>query len=223
MKAQDYEFPPAALFTTIAVCPWRERSPRVDGKLGDWDDSQIMPPLGELSGGEQFARVLLAWNDRGLYFAVDVAKNEPVVVNRQTPASADAVELFINTRAASTGHRATQFCYHLIILPRSPGAGRGGPMIWQRPLRRALQKSPPVDFDAIRLATDLRVDGYAIELAMPPDALRSLELTAGARLGMAVVVHDIQRGTECWGTSDDFPYDRDPSTWGLVEFGPIGT
>jgi len=31
----DWEFPPAALFTTVAVAPWRERSVRIDGSLGE--------------------------------------------------------------------------------------------------------------------------------------------------------------------------------------------
>ncbi len=219
MSGQDYEFPPAALFTTIAVCPWRRLSPRVDGKLGDWSDEQLMPRLGELAGGEQFARLSLAWNQHGLYVALDVTKGEPVVVNRQHPGTGDAVELFIDTRAAGTSHRATQFCYHLIILPTTPGAGHGGPMIWQRPIRRALQESPPPDFAAIRLASDLRDDGYAVELALPPDSLHGYEPAEGLRMGMAMVVHDIQRGAQFWGTCRDFPYQRDPSTWGLVEHG----
>lgn len=219
MRTRDYEFPPAALFTTIAVCPWRERSPRVDGKLNDWDATQIMPPLAELSGGAQYAPLLLAWNERGLYLALDVPKDAPVVTNRQNPPAGDALELFVDTRAAGTSHRATQFCYHLIVLPRPPGSARGGPLIWQLPLRRALQKSPPADFDAIRLAADLRTDGYALELAIPPEALHGYEPAPGRRIGLAAIVHNIQRGAQHWGTSPEFPYERDPSTWGLVEHG----
>lgn len=218
-NAREYEFPPAALFSTIAVCPWRERSPRVDGRLGDWDDTQLMPALGELSGGVQYAALYLAWNERGLYLALDVPKDAPVVTNRQNPAAGDALELFVDTRAAGTSHRATQFCYHLIILPRPPGRSRGGPLIWQRPLRRALQPAPPADFGAIRLAAHLRDDGYGLELAIPPEALHGYEPAAGQRIGMAAIVHDIQRGATYWGTSPEFPYQRDPSTWGLVEHG----
>jgi len=216
----DWEFPPAALFTTVAVAPWRERSARVDGSLGDWDESQLMPPLGELAGGEEFARVYLAWNERGLYVAVDVTKDEPVVTNRQNPGAGDAVELLIDTRGGRTSHRATQFCYHLIVLPTRPGSTGGEPMIWQARMRRALQRSPEPDFEAIRLAAALREDGYAVELAFAPESLHGYEPAAGLRIGMAVIVHDIQRGTQYWGSARDFPWDRDPSTWGLVEHGP---
>jgi len=221
VSAGDYEFPPAALFTTVAVAPWRERPVRVDGSLGEWSEHEVMPPLAELAGGEQFARLLLAWNRQGLYVAVDVPKSERIVTNRQNPAAGDAIELFIDTRGGRTGHRATQFCYHLIVLPVPPGSEEGGPIIWQRPLRRALQRSPAPDFDAIRVATGRHEDGYAIELAFAPDSLHGYEPAEGLRIGMVVVVHDIQRGRQVWGSSPDFPYERDPSTWGLVEHGPI--
>ncbi len=218
----DYEFPPVALFTTVAVAPWRERSARIDGSLGDWEDSQLMPPLSELAGDDEFARLYMAWNDRGLHLAVDVPKHERVVVNRQHPGAGDSLELFIDTRGARTSHRATQFCYHLIILPTRPGAGRGEPMIWHSRMRRALQRAPEPDFEAIRVASALRDDGYAIELAFPPESLHGYEPASGLRIGMAVIVNDIQRGRQYWGTSRDFPYERDPSAWGLVEHGPRG-
>ncbi|MGD9498519.1 MAG: sugar-binding protein [Armatimonadota bacterium] len=219
MTGADWEFPPAALFQTVAICPWRERPVRVDGSLGEWGEGELMPLLGELAGGAQFAQLYLAWNERGLYLAVDVPKHERVVTNRHNPASGDALELFIDTRGGRTSHRATQFCYHLIVLPTAPGRGAHGPTIWQRPLRRALQRSPAADLDAIRLAANLREDGYAIELAFPPESLHGYEPAAGVRIGMAAVIHDIQRGTHLWGTSREVPYDRDPSTWGLVEHG----
>lgn len=222
MSGADYEFPPAALFQPVAVAPWRSRSPRVDGSLGEWDDDSLMPPLGELSGGEQYAALYAGWNHRGLYLGLDVPKQEPVVTNRENPGTGDALQLFIDTRGAQTSHRATQFCYHLIVLATSPGAGGGDPLIWQEPLRRALQRSPQADFDAIRLAADLRDDGYALELALPPDSLHGYEPAEGLRIGMAAVVTDIQRGTQYWGTAKDFPYARDPSTWALLEHGPRG-
>lgn len=221
MSGRHYEFPSAALFTTIAVCPWRERSPRVDGKLGDWEKTQLMAPLDELSSGAQYAALYLAWNERGLYLALDVPKDAPVVTNRQNPPAGDALELYIDTRAGGTSHRATQFCYHLIVLPRPPGSARGGPLIWQRPLRRALQKAPNADLNAVRLAADLRADGYALELAIPPEALHGYEPAPGLRIALAAIVHDIQRGAQHWGTSPEFPYERDPSTWGLVEHGAL--
>lgn len=220
MSKSEFEFPPAALFSTIAFCPWREQSPRVDGSLGDWSAEHAMPPLGELSGGEQFGTLSLAWNERGLYLAVDVPKHEQVVTNRESPGSGDAVELLIDTRGSRTSHRASQFCYHLFILPTPPGELREEPVIWQRPIRRALQRAPQVDLDAVRLASRFDDDGYAIEAAFEPDALHGYEPAPGLRIGMAAVIHDIQRGRQFWGTSPDFPWQRDPSTWGIVEHAP---
>ena len=222
MIGSEFEFPPAALFSTIARCPWREQSPRVDGSLADWLDEQTMPPLGELSGGEQFATISLSWNERGLYIAVDVQKDQAaqVVTNRDNPASGDAIELLLDTRGSRISHRASQFCYHLVILPTPPGEAGDEPMIWQRPIRRALQRSPQIDLNAVRLASRLRDDGYVIEAAFAPEALHGYEPAPGLRIGMAVVVHDIRRGRQFWGTSPDFPWQRDPGTWGIVEHVP---
>jgi hypothetical protein len=222
MSTSDFEFPPAALFSTVALCPWRENSPRVDGSLGDWDEQQVMPALGELSGGDQFAKLSLAWNDRGLYLAVDIPRDEgaQVVTNRESPGSGDAMELLIDTRGSRTSHRANQFCYHLIVLPSPPGEVAEEPVIWQRPIRRALQRSPQVDLDAVRLASGLREDGYAMEIALEPDALHGYDPAPGLRIGLAVVIHDIQHGRQFWGTSPDFPWKRDPTTWGILEHAP---
>jgi hypothetical protein len=219
VSSSDFEFPPAALFSTIISCPWRERSPRVDGSLGEWSPEQVMPPLGELSGRDQFAELSLSWNERGLYVAVDVPKPEPVqvVTNRESPSSGDAIELFIDTRGSRTSHRANQFCYHLTILPTPPGERREEPVIWQRPIRRAMQRAPQIDHNAVRLASGIREDGYSVEAAFEPDALHGYEPAPGLRIGMAVVIHDIEHGRQFWGTSPDVPWKRDPSTWGIVE------
>ncbi len=217
MTGTDYEFPPGALFSTIAICPWRERSPGVDGSLGDWTGDEAMPPLGELAGKEQFAAISMAWNDHGLYLAVEVPKEQQVVTNRQSPSSGDAMEIFIDTRASRESHRASQFCYHLTALPLPPGEKRGEPVIWQSPIRRARQRAPEADFDAVRIASGMYDESYCMEIAFEPEALHGYEPAAGARIGMALVIYDIHRGRQLWGTASDFPYERDPSTWGIVE------
>ncbi len=216
MTSNEHEFPPAALFSTIALCPWREVSPRVDGRLSDWSDHELMPPLEELSGGEQYADLYLAWNDRGFYLALRMPKDEPVVTNRANPNAGDALELFLDTRGSQTSHRATQFCYHLWVLPKAPPGGGEDPVIFQQPIKRALQRSPEADFSSIRLASSLDDGGYVLEMAFESDSLHGVETTAGGRLALAAIVHDIQRGRQYWGTSPDVPYERDPSTWEIV-------
>jgi len=217
VSASDFEFPPAALFSTVTLCPWREKSPRIDGALGDWSDEQLMPPLGELAGEEQFASLWMAWNERGLYLALSVPKHERIVTNRESPSSGDAFELFIDTRGARTSHRASQFCYHLVVLPAPPGRADGDPVIIQRNIRRALQRSQPVEMASLRAASRFDTDGYAVELAFEPDALHGYEPRPGLRIGLAVAIHDIQLGRQLWGASPDAPYERDPSTWGILE------
>ena len=216
MSGHEHELPPAALFSTIAICPWREVSPRVDGNLSDWSEKELMPALGELSGGEQYADLSLAWNERGFYLALEVPKDQQVLTNRANPAAGDALELFIDTRGAQSSHRATQFCYHLWVLPVAPPGGGDAPVIFQQPIRRALRRSPDPDFRSIRMASSRSGEGYALELALEPESLHGLEPAGNGRLAIAAIVHDIARGRQYWGTSPDIPYERDPATWGLV-------
>ena len=267
MSASEFEFPPAALFSTIALCPWREHSPRVDGHLGDWSPEQRMPPLGELAGVEQYADLFLAWNERGLYLALEVPKQERIVTNRESPASGDAVELFLYRRrqhldeAGDVGagiqlarfellvqggafghhgggdedHRQNRYqqaddqrqqggqvasaasAPQQALLPVPPGEADGKPQVIQQPIRRALQRSQPISMSAVRAATGVHEESYVLELALGAEALHGYEPRPGLRIGMAVVVHDIQRGRQLWGAAPDVPYERDPSTWGIVE------
>ncbi len=219
MNGSEHEFPPAALFRSIAICPWREHSPELDGVLEEWSERELMPPLAELAGGEQYADLYLAWNGDGLYLALSVPKQERVVINRQSPGTGDALQLFIDTRGAETGHRATQFCHHLVVFPTGAGPEDERPSVVQRPLRRALQRAPEADFDAIGVASSLGSERYVVELGFPPESLHGYEPEEGLRIAMAAVVSDIQRGTQYWGTAPDLPYLWDPSTWGLVEHG----
>ncbi|HUS80109.1 MAG TPA: sugar-binding protein [Armatimonadota bacterium] len=213
----SYEFPPVALFQTIALCRQLGRARRLDGRLSDWSDGYLLAPLGELVGGEQYARLLMGWDERGLYVAARVHKAEPVVVNRQNPPSGDAIELFVDTRASGTSHRATQFCYHFFALPGGGGADRREALIWQTPIRRALRRAPQVESRYLTVAAQQGEDGYGIEIALAAEGLPGFEPRVGARLSVGIIVHDIQRGHQYWGVSPDFPYAHDPSTWGLVE------
>jgi hypothetical protein len=149
--------------------------------------------------------------------AVNVPKEARVVVNRQNPRAGDALEVFIDTHATQTSHRATQFCHQFVVLPAGGGAGRKEAMVWQAPMRRALQRAPMAAAEHLAVASKLGEDGYTLELALRAEALHGYEPEAGARMGLALVLYDIQRGPRFWGTSKDFPYIRDPSTWSLIE------
>ena len=213
----SYEFPPAVLFPTIVRVGQVDRTPRVDGSLGEWSDEHRLPPLHELADGHGFGRLWMTWNDGGVYLALHVPTERPVVVNRQHPASGDCLELFIDTRAGQTGHRATQFCYHFWALPTGGGPGRAEPIIWQTGLPNALRRAAPVNADDLRIAAREDGDGWTMEIGLPAESLLGLEPRAGARLGLAMVIRNPEHGLHYWGTARELPHMRDPSTWSLVE------
>jgi len=213
----SHEFPAAVLFPTIVRVGYVERTPRVDGSLGEWGDDHLLPPLHELADSEGFARLWMAWNEGGLYLALHVPGERPVVVNRQHPAAGDSLELFLDTRAGQTGHRPTQFCHHFWALPAGGGPDRREAIIWQTRLPRALRRAPLVDEGELRIAAGQDEEGWALEVGFPAESLLGLETRAGARLALAMVIRDPEHGLHYWGTARDLPHGRDPSTWGLVE------
>jgi len=214
---RPYEFSPLALLKPIVRCLYRARKPTIDGSLRDWREEHRLPPLGELAGEPDFAQYYLAWNGGGLYLALEVPKQARVVVNRRNPAAADALEIFLDTRATQTSHRATQFCYHFVVLPAGGGSDRTQAEVRQVPIRRALQRARLADPGDLEVASELRQDGYSLELALRSEALHGYEPEPGARMALAFILHDIQRGRRFWGTAPEFPHARDPSTWSLIE------
>lgn len=212
------DFPSRMLFRPIASCP-RLRQPIVlDGDLADWSGIPALPPLGELDGERTFAQVYVAWSEEGLYLAERCAKpGGTVTVNRRRPASGDGLQVWIDTRAAQTAHRASRFCHHFLLLPRGGGPGRGEPVAWQANLRRARERPPLCDPSQIRLASRVEGDSYCLEVLLPTHLLNGFEPRAGERIGFNYFAHDVPGGKQVWSSPRAMPFDTDPSLWGLLE------
>ena len=199
-------------------CPHLDSAPAIDGDLTDWDDVAPLPPLQELDGEGAFAEVFVAWNADGLYIAERCHKRGgAVAVNRRRPHAGDGLELWIDTRATQTAHRATRFCHRFILLPRSGGGSRSEPMAWQGNIRRAREQSPLCDPSQINIASAIGDDWYIMEAHLPTPILAGLDPTPGARIGFNYHVHDLSQGRQFWSAPRGFPMATDPSLWGLLE------
>jgi len=64
---------------------------------------------------EEFAKVYMGWNEKGLFFLFDV-KNIVSRVNLNHRQS-DSVEIFIDTRSLKTKGYITKFCHHFVFFP----------------------------------------------------------------------------------------------------------
>lgn len=190
---------------------------RVDGSLGEWGDGTRLPDLGEMDGGSGFAEVHLAWDEEGLYVALEVGNKTNVTSHRQHPRSADAFFLWIDTRDVRDVHRASRFCHQFVALPRGGGRDRKGATAWQLSIRRAREQTPICDAEKLKVASRIREDGYGLELALPAAVLNGFDPAVCSRLGFTYLVCDHEHGWQTWSVPGRLPFDHDPSTWGAVE------
>ena len=94
----ELHLPQRAFFEFSFRCLRREKPPKIDGNLRDWDDAERVPDLMAVDGHQPFASVYMAYDDSGLYFACEVKRKTTYKLNPLQPADGDSLELFIDTR-----------------------------------------------------------------------------------------------------------------------------
>lgn len=204
------QFPSRLLFEVTADCPYVARPLSV--APAEWGPA--LPPLGELDGTPPFAWVYVAWNEQGLYVAAQIPKQGPLVGNRRRPASGDGMQLWIDTQPEQSGHRATRFCHHFIILPRAPGAE--GPLAWQQHIRRARSRPPLCDPEDIQIKVAREQGHYLLQVGLGPEALNGFTPHTECEIGFNYLIHDTAAGRQLWSCPPQAPYPRDPSFWGRL-------
>ena len=115
--------PQRAFFDFAFHCPLRQEPLKINGNLRDWDDDALVPDLMAIDGQQPFATTYMAWDDSGLYFAVEVKHKTTYKINPREPSAGDCLELFIDTRDVKE-HRANRFCHRFYFLPG--GTGKDG-------------------------------------------------------------------------------------------------
>ena len=203
-------FPCRLLLAVTADCPYITEP--WSGVPQEWGPP--LPPLGELDGSQSFADVYVAWNEDGLYVAARIDKEGPIVGNRRRPQSGDGMQLWVDTQPDYSGHRATRYCYHFVILPGAPGCDK--PLAWQQHIRRARQRPSLADPEAINVSVDQGDEEYLLRVGLGTDVLSGFEPQVGVELGFHYLIHDTAAGRQLWSCPPQVPYDRDPDFWGRL-------
>jgi len=213
----EHELPPRAVLDVSVPIRRRDRRLVIDGDLAEWSDGFRLPDLAALDGTPGFANVYMAWDEKGLYFAVKVAGKKAVVVDGKRPHKGDALFLWIDTRDVRDALRAGRFCHHFIALPRPSDTGPKALSAWQSPIQRAREQAPICDPSVLVAAGAVRKDGYSLELAIPAAALHGYDPAECSRLGMTYMITDVNHGTQLWNVPPHLPFAHDPSTWAVIE------
>jgi hypothetical protein len=206
--------PTRAFFQVAFPCLFRADAPKVDGKLGDWDDTFLVPDLGGLDGKEAFANVYMAWNDGGLYFALDAKGKAKCAVDERRPLRGDGFQVWIDTRDVRNAHRGSRYCHHFCFWPQADDVAAGGR---QFRLRRARAQARLQDAGRFSVASHAHKKGYGMEVHIPADALTGFDPGENTRLGFSYVLKDKTLGRQFWTADETLPVSYDPSLWGTAE------
>lgn len=212
--------PPRFLFRwSFPVRRW-DGAPAAKGRLLDLPESFTLPWPAGFDAEPTFAQVRMGWNAGGLALAVSVTgKRQSLRIQPQLPAESDGVQLWIDTRATQTVHRATRFCHHFCLLPATGRTGKSAsiPLAVGLPIARAREDAVAADATGVRLWSEVRPDGYDLEAWIPADALTGFDPQGSPRLGWYLLVRDVELGDQTLTVGREFPYDADPSLWQTLE------
>lgn len=161
----------------------------------------------------------IAWSPRGLVVTSVVAGRRRVA--RRAPTETDApdmLRLCLDTRDVKEARRAGRFCYKFLFYPfvgKTNDAERPS-AIWA-PINRAKELPSQVDVDEFRLASERRIDGFTLSVAIPASTLTGFDPTDFRRLGLHFSQRDEERGAFGLQLGEPFPIEDDPSLWTSLE------
>lgn len=177
-----------------------------------------LPIDGELSQGNHFGDVRLAWNERGLGCRIAVSgKQSALRCDSGELLSSDGLQLWIDTRSTQNIHRASRFCHHFVILPAGSLRDRSLPVVRQLPIARAKEEAPVCDPQEITVQAEVTSSGYTLEVWFPAEVLHGYEPESNPRIGFYYLLRDRELGDQFLSVGPEFPFDHDPSLWWPLE------
>src|SRR5262245_15173577 len=202
-------------------CPYVKAVPR-DTDEGDYlldlPEAARLRNFAELDGLKNFADVRLVWNEFGLAVQVEVrGKEQPPVGDAEKPRACDGMSLWIDTRDARAGHRASRFCHHFLFLAAGGGPDKDEPFVAQAKINRAQQDAPLANLAGVPFRARRTKAGYRLEAFLTAAALNGFDPQEHPRLGVYYVVRDQELGDQFLSVNWDFPFADDPSLWAVLE------
>jgi hypothetical protein len=188
------------------------------GELLELGEEHRIDNFAAMDGQRNFADLRLAWNEHGLGLAVEVQGKEKLPegdVSR--PRGSDGVTLWLDTRDARAGHRASRYCHQFHFLVRAAGPDRDEPALVQTKINRALEDAPHAAVDSIAFQARVTRRGYRLAAFIPAAALHGFDPEQHPRLGFFYAVRDDELGEQLLGHTAEFPYWEDPSLWAVLE------
>lgn len=180
-----------------------------------------LPEVEELADGRALGDLRLAWNPTGLGIRIEVrGKKKPPKCDGAQLLDSDGLQLWIDTRNTQNIHRASRFCHHFCILPAGDLKDRTRPVFRQLAIARAKEDAPTIDSSQVTVSSELKSDGYILEIWLPTESLHGFEPESNPLVGFYYRIHDQELGEQHLSVGSEFPYQQDPSLWWSLELVP---
>jgi hypothetical protein len=207
---------PSFLFHFAAPC--HRRSPVWQAKDFALEEKYRLPSFGELDGRPLFAELRAAWSEDGLSFTLQVSgKKQSPWCREARPEESDGLQVWIDTRETRNVHRAGRFCHRFFFLPRGAGKGLADPCADQLTINRAKEHPKSIPPGLLRVQSEKRIDGYLLASHIPATAMTGFDPVEHPRLGFSYAVIDRELGWQTFSVGPEFPFQEDPSLWGVLE------
>lgn len=183
----------------------------------DLPETARIADLSALDRAASFADLRAAWNEHGLGFQVEVAgRTKPLRCDPDRPEFSDGLRIWIDTRNTRNVHRATRFCHTFLVMPWGGGDDGAAPVAMQVPVPRAREDAPLCDPEDLLVGSDVVKSGYRLELWLTAAVLNGFDPAAQPRIGFHYAILDTERGVQTPAVGEDYPYESDPSLWGVL-------
>lgn len=187
------------------------------------DESYQLPDLASLdratsASERRFADVRMGWAPEGIAMTVNVTeKLNALWCHDSRLDESDGLQVWVDTRATHTLHRATKFCVRYAFSPRGAGRGNVDPVADQLLISRARENSRPVRPRELQIVSSVTKKGYQLACFMPAATLTGYDPTQYRSLGFNYAVLDRELGLQTFSCGPGMPYDEDPSCWATLE------
>ena len=156
----------------------------------------------------------MAWHHEGLAWWVKVEDRLQLPWCRESRLDeSDGLQVWVDTRATTNVHRATQFCHRFAFLPRGGGRSAEEPVADQLLINRARENARPVRARELQVFSKVTKSAYELSAFLPAVALGGYDPESQSKLGFTYAILDRERGLQTFSTGTGFPYEEDPSCW----------
>jgi hypothetical protein len=189
-----------------------------DARLLDLSAEHRIDNYAAIDEQKNFAEVCIAWNELGVGLQVEVrGKQQLPVGNPDRPRGSDGVTIWLDTRDARAGHRASRTCHQFHFLATGAGPEHDEPAFVQAKINRALEDAPFASANSVLFKVHTRKSGYVLEAFLPASALNGYDPDEHRRLGFFYAVRDDELGEQLLNMTPEFPFWEDPSLWSVLE------